>query len=104
MSNDKSGTEDWDAIMDQADAMVVTPEMAERFMAAIGVEPFVLADLAHELQIGPAEATATFDYILDEGLMQFQCTWVPIRKGDPLWIEDDYLKRRYVPKENDDMN
>ncbi|MDB5159566.1 MAG: hypothetical protein JWR50_4273 [Mucilaginibacter sp.] len=94
MENSAAEKDEWDKIMDEYDEFVVSPEMVEVFVAAIGDEPFVLADLADKLNIGPAEALATFDYIQNEGLLQFQCTWTAIRKGDPLWIENDHLKRR----------
>jgi hypothetical protein len=99
MKNNPAESEDWDKIMDEYDEFVVSPEMAEVFVAAIGDEPFVLADLADQLNIGPAEALATFDYVQDQGILQFLCTWTAIRQGHPLWIENDHLKRKRPMKE-----
>jgi len=99
MENSAAEKDEWDKIMDEYDEFVVSPEMAEAFVKAIGDEPFVLADLADRLNIGPTEALATFDYIQYHGILQFQCSWTAIRKGDRLWIENDHLKRRLPMKE-----
>ena len=58
----------------------VTAAMVNAFLTVIGDAPFVLADVADTLKIGPAEALAIFTHITENDILQFQCMFIPIRK------------------------
>lgn len=58
----------------------IANETVDAFMMAVSEEPFVLEDIAKELEISESEARFILRYLIDHDIMRFKQIWVPLKK------------------------
>ena len=58
----------------------IANETVDAFMLAVAEEPFVLEDIAAELEISDAEARFILRYLIDHDIRWFKQIWVPLKK------------------------